>query len=314
MRFFENTPQENIDQKYLDRTKEQAESRTELSRKEWNLFARELTDRLTDVPWQEQGSFSFELSGGEDGERSICFIEYDSSVDDNLSDHLGSFDRISHGTYDVDGGSTDFSKPEVGQYRRIKNFVISKPGKEDLSLKDFCDGNSVYVYLETFSKNITPIEKIKQSSGFAKLSKTGNENAMIEVKADLTTLGGISALFHELGHVHKKHGPSLARSSFGMGLDINIEDQAEIIREERDAFAFSLQALRDFLDHNTMQRLGELSQLSIKAYHDSFASCMNYYGHGKPGWFTNFLDNLLKKIGKQERTLKDGPDGIAEEL
>jgi len=252
-------------EEYLERTRTEAEKETGMPWEEFNLAAAEATDRLTETPWEEEGSISFALPATDiEGKAGgICCIEYDSLIDDEFRE------------YSEEMAKEGKQIPPKENLRRIKGLVMQR-GQEKLDLKDMCERCSVYMHLAD-TQAMTPEEKVQNFYG--RIGDTNDGRPLVLVKADLASTLGLSVLFHELGHFVKnssmhpinKSYENIIRQKLEELKELSADQKEEIIRAERGASAFAVKNMRRFFDGATLDKINKLVvQRGIKSYHDKF--------------------------------------------
>ncbi len=268
----------NKSEEYLERTKDESKREATLSSEMFDTTVRELTSRLTENPWKDEGVMSFELPKEEGKEVSTCAIEYDSTHDETLYSYLN---RFSTPDYWDD-------RPKGANYRKIKGLTIRK-GKEILDLKDLCEKYSIYYYI-TDTQKLSLLERMQNSNGQIGMNREG---ILVETETDPTSILGLFVLMHEIGHAietpyvsEENHMRAERREEIlgmlkglikGKAFDKyhvekpSVKKQEKIMRGERNASAFALRVFRKFLSMDYLIKIKQLGvHYGIKNHFDVF--------------------------------------------
>jgi len=249
-----NPEQLKQSENYLERTRQVAERESVLMPEDFDSTVEELSVRLTKEEWQNEGVMVFDLPCAEGEVPAVCSISYDSSIDRN-------FERNVLGE--------ELSEPisMVPGFQKIKGLTVER-GQDRLDLKDILDKCSVYVCPQDISY-LSPQEKAELSAS--------EHSGFILSELDPSSTLGLFVLMHEIGHFVDRHSisheKSTARLMTGFKVagkeELDANDKAIMIDQERSASAFFVKNMRKFLDKETMGKINKIGiQRGIKSYHD----------------------------------------------
>jgi hypothetical protein len=250
-----NPEQQSQSENYLERTRQVAERESVLLPEEFNSTVEELSTRLTQDQWQNEGVMAFNLPHVEGEAPAVCTIGYDSSLDRKFKKH-------------VLGEEFDETIVALSRYKKIKGFTVER-GDDRLDLKDVLEQCSVYIYPHDVS-SLTPQEKMELGASA--------DSGFVMSEFDPSSPIGLFFLLHEMGHFVEDSSISedekidriMARSKRKLGGVLNEDERACIVKDERNASAFFVKNMRKFLDTDTLEKINKIGvQRGVKSYYDN---------------------------------------------
>lgn len=185
-------------------------------------------------------------------------------------------------TQDVSQGSNQmwFRKTEVNsQDKALITRYIASWGRVEMGESDFSDENSwqavdeltyrigetvldIFSYLpEGYKILFCPSNKAYCSGA------VDNENKVIYITSDISSLGSIAIILHEVGHVKDDERlEKLGRTEFTEGGNYHENIEAEVMRKEREASLFALRKMWRELRKNEQTKKDILLYLKNLAY------------------------------------------------
>jgi hypothetical protein len=232
---------------YLDKTRERS-ARRSISSEEYQDLEKKMSSRLTDQPWEKEGSMRFSIKGeGEDALPTSFSIEYDSESTPELEKY-----RHQIRGWTPDDDMDDMVTINMGTFRRIKDLRIEHAGNK-FDMRAAVRNLDVYTYIGNEPRKQVII---KGQHGVYGLRSRHAE--IIFTTFDPTSIFGLMVLLHEIGHEVKESAYTIKESGFKKQSGAKIEngeattvaEKVSLIENERSADAFALHTLYRLMGKN----------------------------------------------------------------
>lgn len=213
-----------------------------------------LRERLASDVWSEKGTLTFDLRQTFPGAQGTFTVEYDSEIDENLTECLK---KYAYPEADLETLRTKI-REQYKDYRRIKKVSLAS-GTHVFNLREHVPANwSLYAYTKSDARLI--------QTAFA-----NPEFRFIMSPQPIDSRIGIHQLLHEVGHVvvdKEKTPEEIAEGTKrSQQQTMTTSEKTMLIRLERDVNAFALDQLRHFFGPEDIETFRQLSYTALRAYH-----------------------------------------------